>query len=177
LNTVANVVMNFVNLGEGTLRQDPVACASYFFRVKVISTVTSTATAFPSFVPGLHGGAGNGPALAQVLAHIPYGSAPERPDEFIISNTCARGAAAAQGARIHYDRREPGRWRQRGVVGSGIAALLTRYLSAALLEVEPLHRLTFVLVDFGVLAIVLLASIAPARRAARVDLGSLLRAE
>jgi ABC-type lipoprotein release transport system permease subunit len=61
--------------------------------------------------------------------------------------------------------------------GLGIAALLTRYLSAALLEVEPLHRLTFVLVDFGVLAIVLLASIAPARRAARVDLGSLLRAE
>jgi ABC-type antimicrobial peptide transport system permease subunit len=60
--------------------------------------------------------------------------------------------------------------------GLGIA-LLTRYLSAALLEVEPLHRLTFVLVDFGVLAIVLLASIAPARRAARVDLGSLLRAE
>jgi predicted permease len=62
-------------------------------------------------------------------------------------------------------------------IGLGLAALLTRYLTAVLFEITPLDAWTFVLAGGGVLVMVLLASLLPAGRAARVDPASLLRAD
>jgi predicted permease len=63
------------------------------------------------------------------------------------------------------------------VTGLGLASLLTRYLTAVLFEVAPLDAWTFALAGFGMLAMVLLASLLPAGRAARVDPVGLLKAE
>ena len=63
------------------------------------------------------------------------------------------------------------------VIGLLIAALVTRFLAAILFEVTPLDAASFVAAGGGLLAIVVLASVVPARRAARVDPALLLRSE
>jgi putative ABC transport system permease protein len=63
------------------------------------------------------------------------------------------------------------------LAGLSVAAVLTRYLAAVLFEVQPLDALTFGFAGVGLLAIVVLASLMPAQRAARVDPVALLRAE
>ena len=63
------------------------------------------------------------------------------------------------------------------LIGLGVAAFLTRYLAAVLFEVQPLDALTFTVAGAALLAIVVLASVVPAQRAARVDPVALLRAE
>ena len=50
-------------------------------------------------------------------------------------------------------------------------------MSGLLFGVEPVDPLTFALVPAGLLAVALLASYIPARRAARVDLMEALRRE
>jgi putative ABC transport system permease protein len=63
------------------------------------------------------------------------------------------------------------------VVGLLVAALVTRFLAAMLFEVTHLDAASFVAAGAGLLAIVVLASVGPARRAARVDPALLLRSE
>jgi hypothetical protein len=63
------------------------------------------------------------------------------------------------------------------LLGLAAAAGLTQFLAAVLFEVAPLDAVSFALAAAGLLAIVALASLAPARRAARVDPAVLLRAE
>ena len=57
------------------------------------------------------------------------------------------------------------------------ASWLTQFLAAILFEVAPLDALSFALAAAGVLALVTLASLVPARRAARIDPAVLLRSE
>lgn len=54
-------------------------------------------------------------------------------------------------------------------VGVGCAALATRYLEGLLFGVTPLDPLTFVVVSLMFMAIAVLASALPARRAAAID--------
>lgn len=63
------------------------------------------------------------------------------------------------------------------VIGLLVASLVTRFLAAMLFEVTHLDAASFVAAGAGLLAIVLLASVGPARRAARVDPALLLRSE
>ena len=63
------------------------------------------------------------------------------------------------------------------VIGLLVASLVTRFLAALLFEVMPLDAASFVAAGAGLLAIVVLASVVPARRAARVDPALLLRSE
>ncbi len=63
------------------------------------------------------------------------------------------------------------------VLGLGAAALLTRQLATLLFEIEPLDAVTFAAAGFALLAVVLAASLVPARRAAAVDPALLLRSE
>ena len=49
------------------------------------------------------------------------------------------------------------------------ALAVTRYLQSFLFEVKPSDPLTIVAVAFGLIAVALLASYIPARRAAKVD--------
>ena len=60
-------------------------------------------------------------------------------------------------------------------IGLGLAFALTRLMSGLLFGVEPVDSLTFALVPVGLLAVALLASYIPARRAARVDVMEALR--
>jgi len=53
-----------------------------------------------------------------------------------------------------------------GVVG---AVLLTRWLESILFAVDPLDPLTFIAVPVVLLAVALVASLLPARRASRID--------
>ena len=62
-------------------------------------------------------------------------------------------------------------------IGLTAASMLTRFLRTLLFEVSPLDLTTFVLAGAGLLTIVLLASVVPARRAARVNPALLLRSE
>jgi putative ABC transport system permease protein len=62
-------------------------------------------------------------------------------------------------------------------IGLLAAAVLTRFLSTLLFEVSHLDITTFVLAGAGLLTIVVLASVVPAQRAARVDPVLLLRSE
>ena len=62
-------------------------------------------------------------------------------------------------------------------IGVAVASVLTRYLRTLLFEVTPLDVSSFVFAGAGLLTIVVLASIAPARGAARVDPVLLLRSE
>jgi putative ABC transport system permease protein len=62
-------------------------------------------------------------------------------------------------------------------IGLGLASLLTRYLTAVLFEVTSLDAWTFVFAGCGVIAMVVIASLLPAGRAARVDPVTLLRTE
>jgi ABC-type lipoprotein release transport system permease subunit len=61
-----------------------------------------------------------------------------------------------------------------GVAGAGLA---TQLLGRALYEVHPLDPITFTAVVAALLAVALLASLGPARRATRVDPIRALRAE
>lgn len=63
------------------------------------------------------------------------------------------------------------------VAGLLAASWLTQFLAAILFEVQPLDAVSFSLAATGILAIVTLASLAPARRAARIDPAVLLRSE
>ena len=63
------------------------------------------------------------------------------------------------------------------VIGLGVSSLATRALQATLFEVAPLDVTTFGIAGAGLLAIVVLASVIPARRAARVEPTLLLRSE
>jgi predicted permease len=62
-------------------------------------------------------------------------------------------------------------------MGLVTASWLTQFLAAVLFEVAPLDALSFALAAAGLLTIVALGTLAPARRAARVDPSVLLRAE
>jgi ABC-type antimicrobial peptide transport system permease subunit len=62
-------------------------------------------------------------------------------------------------------------------LGLGLATALTRLMTGLLFGVEPVDPATFALVPFGLLAVALLASYLPARRAAKVDLMEALRRE
>jgi putative ABC transport system permease protein len=62
-------------------------------------------------------------------------------------------------------------------IGLAAAAMLTRFLRTLLFEVSHLDLATFVLAGAGLLTIVLLASVVPAWRAARVNPALLLRSE
>ena len=62
-------------------------------------------------------------------------------------------------------------------IGLAAASMLTRFLRTLLFEVSHLDITTFVLAGAGLLTIVLLASVVPARRAARVNPALLLRSE
>ena len=68
-----------------------------------------------------------------------------------------------------------------GAIGAAIgltaAAGLTGFLNALLFDVAPLDLATFVVAGAMLMAIVILASLAPARRATRVDPITLLRSE
>jgi putative ABC transport system permease protein len=57
------------------------------------------------------------------------------------------------------------------------ASLLMRFLQAILFEVTPLDATSFIAAGIGLLAVVVAASTLPARRAARINLVSLLRTE
>ena len=61
-----------------------------------------------------------------------------------------------------------------GVLGSWA---LTRFLSGMLFGVTPTDTLTFILASLGFVAIALLASYGPARRAAQIDTIESLRLE
>jgi putative ABC transport system permease protein len=63
------------------------------------------------------------------------------------------------------------------VVGSVAAAALTRFLSGLLYEVEPLDLVTFTLMPCVLLAVALVASYLPARRAAAISPLEAMRAE
>jgi ABC-type antimicrobial peptide transport system permease subunit len=63
------------------------------------------------------------------------------------------------------------------VAGLGLAYGLTRLMSSILFNVSPTDPLTFGTVAGGLLAVALLASYLPARRAAKVDPIVALRAE
>jgi putative ABC transport system permease protein len=63
------------------------------------------------------------------------------------------------------------------VVGLGAAALLTRHLATLLFEVQPVDVESFTAAGVGLLAIVVVASLAPARRAAAIDPVQLLRSD
>ncbi len=63
------------------------------------------------------------------------------------------------------------------VIGLGVSSLATRALQATLFEVTPLDVTTFGIAGAGLLAIVVLASVIPARRAARVEPTLLLGSE
>ena len=63
------------------------------------------------------------------------------------------------------------------VIGIVTAAGLTRFLGSLLYGVEPLDRLTFVLVAVAMLAAALLASYLPAAKAAKVNPTAALRCE
>ena len=62
-------------------------------------------------------------------------------------------------------------------IGLAAAVMLTRFLRTLLFEVSHLDLATFVLAGAGLLAIVLVASVVPAWRAARVNPALLLRSE
>jgi putative ABC transport system permease protein len=62
-------------------------------------------------------------------------------------------------------------------IGLAAASMLTRFLRTLLFEVSPLDITTFALAGAGLLTIVVLASVVPARRAARVNPALLLRSE
>ena len=62
-------------------------------------------------------------------------------------------------------------------IGLGLTYALTRLMEGLLFGVEPVDPLTYVLVPAGLLAVALLASYIPARRAARVDVMEALRRE
>jgi putative ABC transport system permease protein len=55
------------------------------------------------------------------------------------------------------------------LIGLGLAAWLTRFLGAFLVDVDPLDGPTFGAVVLLLGAVALAATLAPARRAARVD--------
>ena len=61
--------------------------------------------------------------------------------------------------------------------GLSLAFALTRLMSGLLFGIEPVDPLTFALVPVGLLAVALIASYIPARRAARVDVMEALRRE
>jgi predicted permease len=63
------------------------------------------------------------------------------------------------------------------VFGLGAASLLTRYLATLLFEIQPLDAVTFAAAGVSLLAIVLAASLVPARRAAAIDPAVLLKTE
>jgi ABC-type antimicrobial peptide transport system permease subunit len=63
------------------------------------------------------------------------------------------------------------------LIGLVTASWLTQFLAAALFEVTPLDAVSFALAAAGLLAMVTLATLGPARHAARVDPAVLLRAE
>jgi ABC-type antimicrobial peptide transport system permease subunit len=63
------------------------------------------------------------------------------------------------------------------VLGSAGAAALTRFLSGMLYEVEPLDVATFTLMPIVLLAVAVLASYLPARRAAAISPLEAMRAE
>jgi len=56
-------------------------------------------------------------------------------------------------------------------VGAGLAGaiVVTRYLTAMLFGVKPFDAITFVVVAVGLIAVALIASLLPARRATKVD--------
>ena len=62
-------------------------------------------------------------------------------------------------------------------LGVGGAAVATQLLGRALYEVHPLDPVTFTAVVATLLAVALLASLGPARRATRVDPIQALRSE
>jgi putative ABC transport system permease protein len=55
------------------------------------------------------------------------------------------------------------------VIGLGVALLASRVLRAQLFEITPTDTMTYVMVTAGLLAVALIASWIPARRAARID--------
>jgi putative ABC transport system permease protein len=63
------------------------------------------------------------------------------------------------------------------VSGLGVAALVTRHLATLLFEIQPLDAASFAAAGCGLLAIVVAASLSPARRAAAVDPVVLLRSD
>ncbi len=82
--------------------------------------------------------------------------------------SAVRGMVVAQGGRVALA----------GVVAGVIAALvLTRYIRTLLFGVEPLDVTSFAIVCAVMVAVALIASYLPARRASRVDPATALRAE
>jgi ABC-type antimicrobial peptide transport system permease subunit len=63
------------------------------------------------------------------------------------------------------------------VVGGLVAVILTRYIKSLLFGVEPLDVPSFAAVSAVMVAVALLASYIPARRASRVDPATALRSE
>jgi len=63
------------------------------------------------------------------------------------------------------------------VIGLGLAYALTQLMEGLLFGVNPVDPVTYVLVPMGLLAVALLASYIPARRASRVDVMEALRRE
>ncbi len=62
-------------------------------------------------------------------------------------------------------------------IGLGLAYALTRLMTGLLFGVNPVDPVTYAIVPLGLLAVALLASYIPARRAARVDVMEALRRE
>jgi ABC-type antimicrobial peptide transport system permease subunit len=63
------------------------------------------------------------------------------------------------------------------VIGTGCAALFTRALKSLLFGVKPTDPLIFVIILFFLLAVTLLASYIPARRATKVEPVTALRCQ
>jgi ABC-type antimicrobial peptide transport system permease subunit len=154
-------------------RLDPVVPVS---RVRTMSQVVDSSVAAPrlaSLVLSLFAGAAFALCAAGVYGVLAYGVAERRQEIAVrlalgarpshVSGLVLREGLAAVGAGL--------------AVGLVAAALLSRFLGSLLYSVRPVDPATYGAVALGLLAVALLAGLAPALRATRTDPAVALRQE
>jgi predicted permease len=143
-------------------------------RFRTIETVVSASIAdrrFTLLLIGIFGGAALALAVLGVYGVISYLTTQRRPE---IGVRIALGAQTGDVLRLVL--REGVLLALGGILVGGVAALLlTRLLAGLLFGVSPTDPVSFGVVTAGLVGVVLLASLVPARRAARVDPMSILR--